>query len=64
MDSEDLLRQHGAEFDRLSDATSSTDVFSRQYGTELTKWESAFLQQFSEHLKGQKFRHRGFVVHG
>ena len=63
MDPEDLFRQHGAEFDRLADAASSTDVFSRQYGTEFTKWESDFLQQFSERLKGQKFRYRGFVKH-
>ncbi len=63
MDPEDLLREHGAEFDRLADAASSTDVFSRQYGTELAKWESSFLHQFSERLKGQKFRYRGFVKH-
>ena len=63
MDSEDLLAEHGSEFDRLADAASSTDVFSRQFGTELTKWESTFMRQFSERLSGQKFRYRGFVKH-
>ena len=63
MDPEDIIRQHGAEFDRLADAASSSDVFSRQYGTELTRWEAAFLHQFGERLTGQKFRYRGFVKH-
>ena len=63
MDSEDLLVEHGSEFDRLADASSSTDVFSRQFGTELTKWESTFMRQFSERISGQKFRYRGFVRH-
>ena len=63
MDSEDLLAQHGSEFDRLADASSSTDVFSRQFGTELTKWESTFMRQFSQRVSGQKFLYRGFVKH-
>ncbi|MGY5871664.1 MAG: hypothetical protein RTV72_05435 [Candidatus Thorarchaeota archaeon] len=63
MDSEDLLVKHGSEFDRLADAASSTDVFSRQFGTELTKWESTFMRQFSQRVSGQKFLYRGFVRH-
>jgi len=63
MDSEDLLTEHGSEFDRLADAASSTDVFSRQFGTELTKWEYTFMRQFSQRISGQKFRYRGFVKH-
>ncbi|MHA1138436.1 MAG: hypothetical protein ACTSSE_18300, partial [Candidatus Thorarchaeota archaeon] len=63
MDSEDLLAEHGSEFDRLADAASSTDVFSRQFGTELTKWEYTFMRQFSQRISGQKFRYRGFVKH-
>ena len=63
MDPEDLLVRHGSEFDRLADAASSTDVFSRQFGTELTKWEYTFMQQFSHRISGQKFRYRGFVKH-
>ncbi|MGY5881987.1 MAG: hypothetical protein RTV31_17205, partial [Candidatus Thorarchaeota archaeon] len=63
MDPEDLLVEHGSEFDRLADAASSTDVFSRQFGTELTKWESTFMRQFSQRISGQKFLYRGFVKH-
>ena len=63
MDSKDLLAEHGSEFDRLADAASSTDVFSRQFGTELTKWEYTFMRQFSHRISGQKFRYRGFVKH-
>ena len=63
MDSEDLLAKHGSEFDRLADASSSTDVFSRQFGTELTRWEATFLRQFSQRISGQKFLYRGFVRH-
>ena len=63
MDSEDLLTEYGSEFDRLADAASSTDVFSRQFGAELTKWEYAFMRQFSQRISGQKFRYRGFVKH-
>ncbi|TFG30814.1 hypothetical protein EU528_07835, partial [Candidatus Thorarchaeota archaeon] len=63
MDTEDWLVEHGSEFDRLADAASSTDVFSRQFGAELTKWESTFMQQFSHRISGQKFRYRGFVKH-
>ena len=63
MDSEDLLAKYGSEFDRLADASSSTDVFSRQFGTELTKWESTFMGEFSHRISGQKYLYRGFVKH-
>jgi len=63
MDSEDLLAKYGSEFDRLADASSSTDIFSRQFGTELAKWESTFMRQFSQRISGQKFLYRGFVKH-
>jgi hypothetical protein len=63
MDPEDLLVEHGSEFDRLADAASSTDVFSRQFGTELTKWESSFMRKFSQRILGKKFLYRGFVKH-
>lgn len=63
MDSEDRLVEHSSDFDRLADAASSTDVFSRQFGTELTKWESTFMRQFSRRLSSQKFSYRGFVRH-
>jgi mRNA-degrading endonuclease toxin of MazEF toxin-antitoxin module len=63
MDTEDFLAEHGSAFDRLADASSSSDIFNRQYGTELARWESELLKQFSEHVHGQKFRYRGFVKH-
>ena len=63
MDPEDLLAEHGSAFDRLADASSSSDIFSRQFGAELAKWEFAFLQRFSERLRGQRFLYRGFVRH-
>lgn len=63
MDPEDLLMEHGSAFDRLADASSPSDIFNRQFGTELTRWESNLLQKFSEQLHGQKFLYRGFVRH-
>jgi len=63
MDPEDLLMEHGSAFDRLADASSPSDIFNRQYGTELARWESEFLQKFSERQHGQKFLYRGFVRH-
>jgi len=58
-----MLVEHGSAFDRLADASSSSDIFSRQFGTELAKWEFTFLQRFSERLRGQRFLYRGFVRH-
>jgi hypothetical protein len=63
MDLEDWLMEHGSAFDRLADASSPSDLFNRQFGTELAKWESGFLQHFSEHGRGTKFLFRGFVRH-
>lgn len=63
MDRNDLLIEHGSDFDRLADASSSSDVFSRQFGTELTKWESQFMKRFSEHITRSKYLYRGFVHH-
>ncbi len=58
-----MLAEHGSAFDRLADASSSSDIFSRQFGTELAKWEFAFFQRFCERLKGQRLLYRGFVRH-
>lgn len=63
MDPNDLLTQHGSEFDRLADAAGSSDVFTRQYGAELAGWESQFIHQFSERISSTKFIYRGFVRH-
>ena len=63
MDSDDLLLEYGSEFDRLADTSSSSDIFTRQYGSEFTKWESLFMKQFSEHISSTKKLYRGFVHH-
>jgi hypothetical protein len=63
MDPEDILAKHGSAFDRLADTSSSSDIFSRQFGAEFAQWESSFLHKFSERLRGQKYLYRGFVRH-
>lgn len=63
MNPEDMFVEHGSAFDRLADASSSSDIFNRQFGTELAKWEFTFLQRFSERLRGRRFLYRGFVRH-
>ncbi len=63
MDPDDLLIEQGSGFDRLADASSSSDIFTRQYGTELARWESLFLQQFRERISSSKYLIRGFVRH-
>lgn len=63
MDVEELFRRHGSERDQLADATSVSDLYTRQYGAELTRWESQLLQQFQEQESSRLFRYRGFVHH-
>ncbi|MFX1559660.1 MAG: hypothetical protein ACFFBL_03665 [Promethearchaeota archaeon] len=63
MDVEEFFRRHGSERDQLSDATSVSDVYNRQYGAELARWESQLLQQFQEKESSRLFRYRGFVHH-
>ena len=63
MDIEELLRRHGVERDHLADATSNSDLYTRQYGTELTRWESQLLRQFCEKETSRVFKYRGFVHH-
>lgn len=49
--------------DRLADAVSVSDLYSRQYGTELAEWESKLLMDFSERVSRRLYRYRGFVHH-
>ncbi|MHA1964655.1 MAG: hypothetical protein ACW97G_08745 [Candidatus Thorarchaeota archaeon] len=63
MDVEELFRRHGSERDQLADATSVSDLYSRQYGAELARWEAQLLQQFREKETARLFRYRGFVHH-
>ncbi|MFX1483172.1 MAG: hypothetical protein ACFFCP_08285 [Promethearchaeota archaeon] len=49
--------------DRLGDAVSVSDLFSRQFGTEFAQWESKLLSKFSERLTRRLYRYQGFVHH-
>ncbi len=60
---EDLYERLGAKRDRLADAMSASDLYSRQYGTEFTEWESQRLREFSERISRKHYRYRGFVHH-
>ncbi len=60
---EELYERLGARRDRLADAVSASDLYTRQYGTELTQWESQLLREFSERVSRQHYRYRGFVHH-
>ncbi len=63
MDAEDLLAKYITPSDRLADAVSSSDVFARQFGTELTAWEKALLQDFRTRISPRTLQFRGFVRH-
>jgi len=63
MDVEELFRRHGSERDQLADAMSVSDLYTRQYGAELARWEFQLLQQFQEKETARLFRYRGFVHH-
>ncbi len=60
---EDLYERLGSKQDRLADAVSASDLYSRQFGTELAQWEWNFLQEFSEKVTRRLYRYRGFVHH-
>ncbi|MFW9974056.1 MAG: hypothetical protein ACFFDQ_02155 [Candidatus Thorarchaeota archaeon] len=60
---EELYKRHGSERDQLADATSISDVYTREFGTELTRWESQLLRQFQEKVSARRYRYRGFVRH-
>ncbi|MFW9807065.1 MAG: hypothetical protein ACFFFK_10095, partial [Candidatus Thorarchaeota archaeon] len=63
MDIEELLTRYGSERDQLADAMSSSDLYTRQYGTELARWEVQLLRQFKEKETHSIYRYRGFVHH-
>lgn len=60
---EDLFERLGSKHDRLADAVSVSDLYNRQFGTELAQWESRLLQDFSERINRQLYRYQGFVHH-
>ena len=61
MDVEELFRRHGSERDQLADATSASDLYTRQYGAELALWETRLLHQFKEKHTSRLFRYSGFA---
>lgn len=61
---EDLLGKIDSERDPMGDVEGSRDVFDRQYGAELTRWEFDLLSRFRERSPGtRQYIHRGFVHH-
>jgi len=60
---EDLYERLGSSQDRLADTVSASDLYSRQFGTELAQWEWKFLQEFSERVTRRLYRYRGFIHH-
>ncbi len=63
MKPEDLYQRHGSPGDRLGDTVATTDVFDRQFGSELAAWELELHRGFQERLSGRTLRIRGFVHH-
>jgi hypothetical protein len=59
--SDELFGKHGTGRDRLGDVVSSSDVFTREYGSEFTEWELELHRDFRVHERGDKYVHRGFV---
>ncbi|MFW9890934.1 MAG: hypothetical protein ACFFFO_01960 [Candidatus Thorarchaeota archaeon] len=60
---EEMYERLKSDQDRLADAVSVSDLYSRQYGTELAEWESKLLMDFSERVSRRLYRYRGFVHH-
>lgn len=62
MGAEELLAKYAEREDRLADASSISDVYSRQYGAEMTRWETDLIAGFRQKV-GSRYRYRGFVHH-
>ncbi len=58
---DELFEKYGADRDRLGDVVSPSDVFTREYGSELTEWERGLHRDFRTHEHGRRYIHRGFV---
>jgi len=59
----DLLEDYGKPRDRLADVSVASDVFNREFGSQLTAWEYRFHQEFRQKLNGRRVRYKGFVRH-
>jgi hypothetical protein len=47
--------------DRLADVSAASDVFDRQFGSELANWELKLQQQFKHRISGARYHYHGFV---
>jgi hypothetical protein len=61
MSAEDIYNLLDKSEDRLSDVTAASDVFNRQFGSELASWELKLQQQFKHRISGARYRYHGFV---
>lgn len=61
MNSEGIYERFSRSGDRLSDVVAVSDVFSRQFGSELAGWELTLQRQFKERITGHNHIYRGFV---
>ncbi len=62
MNGDDLLR-HIDTGDRLGDVVASSDVYDREFGSEMASWELRFHREFQERISSRLYRLRGFVHH-
>ncbi|UCH04748.1 MAG: hypothetical protein JSW05_00895, partial [Candidatus Thorarchaeota archaeon] len=63
MDKEAILAHLERRNDPLGDVAAASDVFTRQYGSELAGWELRFLKEFNEPTPGKRHVYRGFARH-
>ncbi|MFX1415407.1 MAG: hypothetical protein ACFFC0_01295, partial [Promethearchaeota archaeon] len=63
MDQEDIFAHLESRTDPLGDVAAASDVFTRQFGSELAGWELKFLRQFKEPTSGKRHVYRGFSRH-
>jgi len=63
MDQEDIFARLEERTDPLGDVAAASDVFTRQYGSELAGWELRFLKEFKEPTLGKRHVYRGFARH-
>ncbi|MFW9912606.1 MAG: hypothetical protein ACFFEU_09045 [Candidatus Thorarchaeota archaeon] len=61
MSAEDIYDLLDKSEDRLADVSAASDVFDRQFGSELANWEFKLQQQFKHRISGARYHYHGFV---
>ncbi|MFX1262791.1 MAG: hypothetical protein ACFFAZ_11930 [Promethearchaeota archaeon] len=61
MSAEDIYDLLDKSEDRLADVSAASDVFDRQFGSELVNWELKLQQQFKHRISGARYHYHGFV---